>query len=127
MRAEVLGFTELVNRLGTMDQSAIAGEIPAERARTRGRRAVVPRSELTVRTRSGMNGRGRLGGSAGRELSAIRNVARSTATRTPHRGHFGVIVLPVTPSRNESAPSQCGQGPNLPVAMNPPTGRSLKK
>lgn len=32
MRDEVRGFTELVNRLGTMDQNAIAGEIPSERA-----------------------------------------------------------------------------------------------
>jgi hypothetical protein len=33
MRAQVAAFTELVSRLGTMDQSAIAGDIPAERAR----------------------------------------------------------------------------------------------
>jgi hypothetical protein len=33
MRDQVLGFTELVNRLGTMEQSAIAGDVPAERAR----------------------------------------------------------------------------------------------
>jgi hypothetical protein len=33
MRAQVAGFTELVTRLGTMDQSAIAGHVPAERAR----------------------------------------------------------------------------------------------
>jgi hypothetical protein len=32
MHAELLGFTELVNRLGTMEQSAIAGDVPAERA-----------------------------------------------------------------------------------------------
>jgi hypothetical protein len=32
MDAELLGFTELVNRLGTMDQDAIAGDIPIERA-----------------------------------------------------------------------------------------------
>jgi hypothetical protein len=32
MRDEVHGFTELVNRLGTMEQDAIAGEIPSERA-----------------------------------------------------------------------------------------------
>jgi hypothetical protein len=44
---------------------------------------------------------GRVGrfGSRGRELSAIRNVARSTVTTTPQRGHFGVMVLPVTPSK----------------------------
>jgi hypothetical protein len=33
MRSEVLGFTELVNRLGTMEQQAIAGDFTAERAR----------------------------------------------------------------------------------------------
>jgi hypothetical protein len=33
MRSEVLGFTELVHRLGTMDQQAIAGDFTAERAR----------------------------------------------------------------------------------------------
>ncbi len=32
MRDEVLGFTELVNRLGTMEQNAIAGDVTAERA-----------------------------------------------------------------------------------------------
>jgi len=32
MRDEVLGFTELVNRLGTMEQDAIAGDVAAERA-----------------------------------------------------------------------------------------------
>lgn len=32
MRDELLGFTELVNRLGTMDQSAIDGAVPNERA-----------------------------------------------------------------------------------------------
>jgi hypothetical protein len=32
MRSELLGYTELVNRLGTMPQAAIAGAIPAERA-----------------------------------------------------------------------------------------------
>jgi hypothetical protein len=32
MHDELLGFTELVNRLGTMAQSAIAGDVPAERA-----------------------------------------------------------------------------------------------
>jgi hypothetical protein len=41
----------------------------------------------------------RFTGADGRELSAIRNVARSTTTGMPHRGHLGVIVLPVTPSR----------------------------
>lgn len=30
---QLLGFTELVNRVGVMDQGAVAGEIPAERAR----------------------------------------------------------------------------------------------
>lgn len=44
-------------------------------------------------------GPGRFTGTDGREWSAIRNVARSTTTATPHRGHLGVIVLPVTPSR----------------------------
>lgn len=34
-----------------------------------------------------------------REWSAIRNVARSTATDALQRGHFGLLVLPVTPSR----------------------------
>jgi hypothetical protein len=33
MRSETLGYTELVNRLGSMSQSAIAGQVPAERAR----------------------------------------------------------------------------------------------
>jgi hypothetical protein len=32
MHDELLGFTELVNRLGTMEQSVIAGDVPAERA-----------------------------------------------------------------------------------------------
>ena len=32
MRSETRGFTELVNRLGTMGQSAIAGEVTLERA-----------------------------------------------------------------------------------------------
>lgn len=32
MRSEVLGFTELVNRLGTMTQDAIAGDVPSQRA-----------------------------------------------------------------------------------------------
>jgi hypothetical protein len=32
MGNELRGFTELVNRLGTMDQSAIAGDVPTERA-----------------------------------------------------------------------------------------------
>ena len=32
MHDELLGFTELVNRLGTLEQSAIAGEVPASRA-----------------------------------------------------------------------------------------------
>src|SRR5262249_4963668 len=31
MHQEVLGFTDLVNRLGTMDQSDIAGDVPSER------------------------------------------------------------------------------------------------
>jgi hypothetical protein len=31
MHAELLGFTELVNRLGTMSQTSVAGEIPLER------------------------------------------------------------------------------------------------
>jgi hypothetical protein len=44
-------------------------------------------------------GPGRLTDADGRELSAIKNVARSTTTGTPHRGHLGVIGLPVTPSR----------------------------
>jgi hypothetical protein len=32
MRTQVLAYTELVNRLGTMTQSDVAGEVPAERA-----------------------------------------------------------------------------------------------
>ena len=32
MHREVLGFTELVNRLGTMAQSDVAGDVPSERA-----------------------------------------------------------------------------------------------
>jgi len=32
MHAEVLGFTELVNRLGTMAQDVIAGDVPSQRA-----------------------------------------------------------------------------------------------
>jgi hypothetical protein len=59
-------------------------------------------------------------GSRGRELSDIRNVARSTTTVAPHRGHLGVMVLPVTPSRYDKAQSQCGQGPKCPVAIRPP-------
>lgn len=36
MHRQVLGFTELVNRLGVMDQAAIAGEVTAERVRRAG-------------------------------------------------------------------------------------------
>jgi hypothetical protein len=32
MRSELLGYTELLNRLGTMPQAAVAGVIPVERA-----------------------------------------------------------------------------------------------
>jgi hypothetical protein len=56
-------------------------------------------------------------GPVGREWSAIRNVARETVTSSWQRGHLGVMVLPVTPSRYESAALQCGQGPNHPVAI----------
>jgi hypothetical protein len=31
MHEELLGYTELVNRLGTMSQAEVAGDIPAER------------------------------------------------------------------------------------------------
>lgn len=31
MHDELLGFTELLNRLGTMSQAEVAGQIPAER------------------------------------------------------------------------------------------------
>ena len=31
MHSELLGYTELVNRLGTMSQTAVAGSIPLER------------------------------------------------------------------------------------------------
>jgi len=41
-------------------------------------------------------------GDRGREWSAIRKVARVTVTTSWQRGHFGVIVLPETPSRYES-------------------------
>jgi hypothetical protein len=70
-----------------------------------------------LRANAGGQAGRRFGGSEGRELSAIKNVARSTTTATPQRGHFGDIVLPVTPSRYESAQLQCGQGRNRPVAM----------
>lgn len=50
------------------------------------------------------------GRAAGREWSSMRNVARETATTVWQRGHFGVIELPLTPSRYESAELQCGQG-----------------
>ena len=53
----------------------------------------------------------------GRELSAIRNVATVTATSWRQRGHLGFMLLPFTPSRYESRPPQCGQGPNHAVAI----------
>lgn len=31
MHSELLGYTDLVNRLGTMSQAQIAGSVPAER------------------------------------------------------------------------------------------------
>ena len=39
---------------------------------------------------------------AGREWSAIRNVARETVTTFLQRGHVGFMLLPLTPSRYES-------------------------
>ena len=53
----------------------------------------------------------------GREWSAMRSVARETVTDSRHSGQTGVIVLPVTPCRYDSAHLQCGQGPNHAVAM----------
>lgn len=44
MHDELLGFTDLVNRLGTMEQSAIAGEIPIERAQRAGGAAGCPQA-----------------------------------------------------------------------------------
>jgi hypothetical protein len=35
MRSELLGYTELVNRLGTMSQADVEGAVPAERAQRR--------------------------------------------------------------------------------------------
>ena len=46
------------------------------------------------------------GRTVGRELSAMRNVARVTVTTAWQRGHFGLNVLPLTPSRYESGASQ---------------------
>src|SRR5262245_50423996 len=65
-------------------------------------------------------GMGSFGFGEGREWSAIRKVARETVTTTPQRGHLGVIVLPVTPSRYERARLQWGQGPNDAYAMRSP-------
>jgi hypothetical protein len=42
------------------------------------------------------------GFAAGREWSAIRNVARETVTLFLQRGHVGFMLLPLTPSRYES-------------------------
>ena len=42
MHDELLGFTELVNRLGTMEQSAIAGDVPTERAQRAAGAAACP-------------------------------------------------------------------------------------
>src|SRR5438093_856438 len=53
----------------------------------------------------------------GRELSAMRNVARATLTTRWQRGHTGFMLLPLTPSRNESAALQWGHGPNDANAM----------
>ena len=50
----------------------------------------------------------------------MRNVARCTETTSWHRGHFGLNVLPFTPSRKESWVVQCGQGPNLAVGIRSP-------
>jgi hypothetical protein len=44
--------------------------------------------------------------SDGRELSAISRVARGTVTPVWQRGHLGVSVLPLTPSRYESGAPQ---------------------
>src|SRR5262245_16192046 len=55
--------------------------------------------------------------SEGRELSAIRKVARVTLTTASQRGHLGVSVLPLTPSRYDSGAPQCGQGPKRACAM----------
>jgi len=51
----------------------------------------------------------------------MRNVARCTETTSWHRGHFGLNVLPFTPSRKESWVVQCGQGPNLAVGIRSPS------
>jgi hypothetical protein len=42
MHAELLGFTELVNKLGTMSQTDVAGEIPLEREQRAGGGAPCP-------------------------------------------------------------------------------------
>ncbi len=56
-------------------------------------------------------------GTVGREWSAIRNVARTTATTLWQRGHCGSIVLPATPSRYDSGALQWGQGLNRACIM----------
>jgi hypothetical protein len=66
---------------------------------------------------SGLSG---LVSASGREWSAIRKVARATSTTWRQPGHFGVMVLPVTPWRYESRMRQCGQGPNHAVAIDSP-------
>src|SRR5207249_7666194 len=59
----------------------------------------------------------------GRELSAIKKVARETVTTDLQRGHRGLMLLPATPSRYEREALQCGQGPTHAVAMRPPLSR----
>jgi len=56
-------------------------------------------------------------GTVGREWSAIKNVARTTATTLWQRGHCGSIVLPATPSRYDSGALQWGQGLNRACIM----------
>jgi hypothetical protein len=46
----------------------------------------------------------------GREWSSIKKVACATATVWWQQGHSGFILLPATPSRNESGAEQCGHG-----------------
>jgi len=50
-------------------------------------------------TRYARGGTSLNGLSDGRELSAIKNVACETGTTSWQRGHLGVSVLPLTPTR----------------------------
>lgn len=58
--------------------------------------------------------------SARREVSSIKNVATDTSTSARQRGHRGVRVLALTPSRYDSDTPQWGHGRNDAVAIRSP-------